>query len=113
MSVDEFIKIMGGLGLGASAGAILTALINTRSNKGKSRAEAADLLVGAAERVGRINAEMDVEMRTLRTLLIDAQVLLTAYANSQISQQEYLRRADQILHAPFILHSVKEKLEEI
>lgn len=112
MSVDELVKIMGGLGLGASAGAILTALINTRSNKSKSRAEAADLLVGAAERVGRINAEMDVEMRTLRTLLIDAQCLLETYTNNQISRQEYLRRANQILRAPFILHLIKEKSEE-
>ena len=112
MNVDELVKVMGGLGLGASAGAILTALINTRSNKSKSRAEAADLLVGAAERVGRINAEMDVEMRTLRALLIDAQALLTAYSNNKISQQEYLCRANQILRAAFTSHFIKEKLEE-
>jgi len=96
MSADELAKIVGGLGLGAGAGAVLTALINTRSNKGKSRAEAADLLVGAAERVGRINAELDQELRALRAALDDIRALLVEYLNDRISRQEFIRRANDI-----------------
>jgi len=96
MSADELAKIVGGLGLGAGAGAVLTALINTRSNKGKSRAEAADLLVGAAERVGRINAELDQELRALRAALADIRALLVEYLNDRISRQEFTRRANDI-----------------
>ena len=99
MSVDEFIKILGGLGLGAGAAAVLTALINARSNRGKSRAEAADLLVSAAERVGRINAELDDEMRAMRSLMFDMQCLLSEFTSEKMTRQEFLSRADALLAA--------------
>jgi len=88
MNIDEFIKILGGLGLGAGAAAVLTALINTRSNRGKSRAEAADLLIGAAERVGKLNADLDSELRNARARLDRIEVLVIQYLANQITRQE-------------------------
>ena len=99
MKMDEFIKILGGLGIGAGAAAVLTALINTRSNRGKSRAEAADLLVSAAERVGRINAEMDDEMRAMRSLIFEMQNLLAEFSSERMTRQEFLSRAGVLLAA--------------
>ena len=96
MSVDEFIKLLGGLGLGASAGAVVTALITTYSNKGKSRAEAADLLVSAAERVGRINAELDDEMRMIRSIVFDMQNLLIEFSSEEMTREEFIHRANKM-----------------
>ena len=88
MNIEEFIKILGGLGLGAGVAAVLTALINTRSNRGKSRAEAADLLIGAAERVGKLNADLDAELRNARARLDRIEVLVIQYLANQITRQE-------------------------
>jgi len=88
MNIEEFIKILGGLGLGAGVAAVLTALINTRSNRGKSRAEAADLLIGAAERVGKLNADLDSELRNARARLDRIEVLVIQYLANQITRQE-------------------------
>lgn len=96
LSADDLARIVGGLGLGAGAGAVLTALINARSNKGKSRAEAADLLVGAAERVGRINAELDAEMRALRATLSALRSLTMDFLDERITREEFIHRASEI-----------------
>ena len=96
LSADDLARIVGGLGLGAGAGAVLTALINTRSNRGKSRAEAADLLVGAAERVGRINAELDAELRALRANLDALKSLTMDFLDKRITQEEFIHRASKI-----------------
>ena len=104
MSVDEFIKIMGGLGLGASAGAVATALINTRSNRGKSRAEAADLLMNAAERVGRFNAELDHDLSKVRLIVFTMRALTAQYASNQITREEFLFQANRVLNPPEILN---------
>ena len=96
LSADDLARIVGGLGLGAGAGAVLTALINTRSNRGKSRAEAADLLVGAAERVGRINAELDAELRALRATLAALRSLTMDFLEERITREEFIHRAGEI-----------------
>lgn len=93
MSADDITKILGGLGLGAGTGAVLTAIINSQTNKGKSRAEAADLLVGAAERVGKLNAELDCEVRSLKLAMDRIQVAMLQYLAEEITRQELL---DQI-----------------
>jgi len=90
MTADDIAKIVGGLGLGAGAGAVLTALINTLTNKGKSKAEAADLLVGAAERVGKMNAELDGEVRELKQAMDGIQIAMLKYLSEEISQEELL-----------------------
>ena len=96
MDADDFAKIVGGLGLGASTGAVLTALINSRTNRGKSRAEAADLLVGAAERVGKLNAELDCEVRELKAAMDEFQVLLLQCLDGDISREDLLKQFKEI-----------------
>lgn len=96
MAADEIAKILGGLGLGAGSGAILTALINSYTSKGKSRAEAADLLVAAAERVGVINKEMDVELRELRKSLDEVFILLFQYLGEEITKPELMERIKEL-----------------
>lgn len=67
MKLDNILAAITALGLGGSVGAIVTSIITSRSQKGKSRAEAADLLIGAAERVGEMNKMLDTENRKLRS----------------------------------------------
>lgn len=90
MATDDLVKILGGLGLSAGAGAIVSALITSYSGKGKARAEAADLLVSAAERVGLLNKEMDAELREVKQLLDEVFILLFRYLAEEISKEELL-----------------------
>jgi hypothetical protein len=90
MQADEVAKILAGLGIGTGAGAAVTAIINSLSSRGKSRAEAADLLVGAAERVGKLNAELDEELRQTRTKLDQIEVLVIQYLANQMTREELL-----------------------
>jgi hypothetical protein len=96
MSADDITKILGGLGLGAGTGAVLTAIINSQTNKGKARAEAADLLVGAAERVGKLNAELDCEVRELKLAMDRIQVAMLQYLSEDISREELLNVVKEI-----------------
>lgn len=62
-------------GVGSGTGAIIAAVIAARSGKGPARAEAADLLVEAAERVSRMNQDLDKDNRKLRheiTVIVQA-----------------------------------------
>ena len=90
MATDDIVKLLGGLGLSAGAGAILSALITSYSGKGKSRAEAADLLVAAAERVGLLNKEMDVELRELKKTLDEVFILMFQYLAEEITKDDLL-----------------------
>jgi len=90
MHADEVVKIIAGLGLGSGAGAIATAIISSSSQRGKSRAEAADLLVGAAERVGKMNESLDEEVRRLRADLDGFHMLTLNYLDGTIDRQEFM-----------------------
>jgi hypothetical protein len=69
MNADDMLKVLASLGAVGSAATVTTAVIASKSSKGKSRAEAADLLVGAAERVGKMNNSLDDENHRLRTVI--------------------------------------------
>lgn len=66
MNTNEIVGLISALGLGSSLGAIIAAVVSSRSQKGKARAEAADLIMNAAERVGKMNAELHAEIVQLR-----------------------------------------------
>lgn len=87
---EEIIKAISALGIGTSVGAAITALINTRAAKGKSRAEAADLLIGAAERVGRLNADQDQEIRRLKRVFDELYDLVIDHIDGKIDVEEFL-----------------------
>jgi predicted nuclease with TOPRIM domain len=90
MSVDDVIKAISALGVGSGLGAVVTSVMTTRSTKGKSRAEAADLLVGAAERVGKMNAEYSDEIKVLRNVIADMHLLIIGYLDSSISREQFI-----------------------
>jgi len=90
MQADDITKILGGLGFGAGAGAVVTAIINSQTNKGKSRAEAADILVGAAERIGNLNKEMDRELKQLKKSLDSVFIIIHKYEAEEITKEELL-----------------------
>lgn len=96
MDADEVAKIVGGLGLGASAGAIIVALINAQSQKGKSRAEAAEVLMSAAERVAVLNKEMDQELRIVKKSLDSAFWLIHQFIEEEITKEELLKHIREL-----------------
>lgn len=96
MRVDDFIQILGGLGFGAGAGAVITAVINSQTNKGKSRAEAADILVGAAERIGNLNKEMDRELKQLKKSLDSVFIIIHKYDAEEITKEELLKHIKEL-----------------
>lgn len=96
MPADEIAKILGGLGFGAGTAAILTAIINSQTNKGKSRAEAADLLVDAAARVGQLNKELDAEVRQLKVTIDHIQLAMLQYLGEEISREDLLDRVKEL-----------------
>lgn len=89
MSVDDAIKVISALGVGSSLGALITAIINSNTSKGKSRAEAADLLVGAAERVGKMNADLSDEVRQLQATIEQIHFLIIAFLDGKISREQF------------------------
>ena len=96
MQANEFTKILAGLGLGTGTGAVLTAIINTRSSRGKSRAEAADLLVGAAERVGKMNEELHDQITELKARQDSIHAFIYEYLSNNISQEELVKRMREL-----------------
>lgn len=89
MQVDDVTKILAGLGMGTGTGAIVTAIINSRSNRGKARADAADLLVGAAERIGKFNESLDIENRELRAIVKVMQLTALNYLDGTIDRETF------------------------
>lgn len=87
---EDIIKAISALGIGTSVGAAITALINSRASKGKSRAEAADLLIGAAERVGKLNAAQDIEIRHLKKTLDELYILILNHMEGRTTSEEFL-----------------------
>ena len=96
MRADDIATILAGLGLGTGTGAALTAIINLISSRGKSRAEAADLLVGAAERVGKLNEDLDHEVRELKVAIDQIQIAMLQYLGEEISREELLSRIKEL-----------------
>lgn len=96
MQSDEIIKIIAALGVGSGASAALTAIIAARSQRGKSRAEAADLLIGAAERVGKMNADLDTEVRALKVTIDEIQSAMFDYLGETISREDLLKRVKEL-----------------
>lgn len=91
MAADEIVKIIAALGVGSGASAVLTAVIAAKSEKGKSRATAADLLIGAAERVGRMNLDQDTQIKELRSKLDLIHFAMLEYLSEEISREELLK----------------------
>lgn len=78
------------MGVGGGIGALIAALFSAKTQKGKARAEAADLLVEAAERVGRMNASLDKENKRLRMSLDSALGLVMDYVDGAVSKDHLL-----------------------
>lgn len=90
MQADDITKILAGLGMGTGTGAVITAIINSRSNRGKARADAADLLVGAAERIGKFNESLDSENRELRAVVKTMQLTALNYIDGTIDREHFV-----------------------
>jgi hypothetical protein len=71
MKASETVQALAYAGVGSGLGAVVAAVISARSSRGAARAMAADLLVEAAERVSRLNRNLDEENRKLRGELED------------------------------------------
>ena len=96
MNSDELIKLIAALGIGSGASAVVTAVVAARSGRGKSRAEAADLLIGAAERVGKMNAEQDEEIRHLKIQVDEMQLAMFDYLAETITREQLLDRIREL-----------------
>lgn len=92
MTADDIVKIIAALGVGSGISAVVTAIIAARSGRGRSRAEAADLLVSAAERVGKMNADLNGEVSQLKNTLDTIQIAMLQYLGEEISREELLER---------------------
>lgn len=95
MNAEDIIKAISALGVGSGLGAVITSVLAARSTKGKSRAEAADLLVGAAERVGKMNADLDSEVRQLKKTVDEIQWAMYDYLAERITREELLERVKE------------------
>lgn len=96
MQIDDLTKLLAGLGLGTGTGATIAAIINAQSSKGKSRAEAADLLVGAAERIGKLNQDLHEEVKELKAAIDEIQMAMFEYLGEEISREELLKRVKEL-----------------
>lgn len=90
MQINEIVDGITALGLGSGMGALLTAVITSRAQKGKARAEAADLIMNAAERVGKMNADMSEEIRQLRTEVEELNAAIMNYLSGSVSRDQLL-----------------------
>lgn len=96
MALDEIVKLLAALGVGSGLSAVGTALVAARTGKGKSRAEAADLLIGAAERVGKMNESLDDQVRELKATIDEIQLAMFQYLGEEISREELLTRVKEL-----------------
>jgi hypothetical protein len=91
MHADELVKLIAALGIGSGVSAVVTAYIAAKSTKGKSRAEAADLLIGAAERVGKMNQDQDALIKELKLKQDLIHAVFLQYLAEEISREELLK----------------------
>lgn len=96
MTSDDIIKLVAGLGIGSGASALITAVVAAKSGKGKSRADAADILIGAAERVGKMNESLDSEVHELKAAIDEIQVAFIQYLADEISREELLKMVKEL-----------------
>lgn len=95
MNTSDFLDLLAALGLGSGLGSVLTAVITSRTGRGKARAEAADLLIGAAERVGKMNEALAVEVDYLRGQLDDVHAVVLDFLTGETDREhlaELLRK---------------------
>lgn len=90
MRADELIQAIAAAGFGSGVTSILVAVITSRANKGKARADAADLLTGAAERVGKMNEVLDRENTKVKLALDMLSMGVIKYLQHAISEEELL-----------------------
>ena len=94
MNSDEIIKIIAALGVGSGGSAVLTAILAQRGTKGKYRAEAADLLVGAAVKLNETQtdriSEQAEEIRALHAKMDTIQCAMLQYLAEEISRDDLL-----------------------
>lgn len=90
MKIEGLLSAITALGLGGSLGAIITSIVAARSQKGKSRAEAADLLIGAAERVGAMNKALDEENHKLRSDLHEVIDTVHKFLETRATREELI-----------------------
>lgn len=90
MTADDLIKVIAALGVGSGASAVITAVVASNSQRGKSRAEAADLLIGAAERIGKINQEQDSAIRELKVKLELMHVAALDFLAGKLNRDEFI-----------------------
>jgi hypothetical protein len=89
--LNDVLQWFTAIGFGTGLAAVITALISARSQKGKSRAEAADLLIGAAERVGKMNHELELEIRELKSKMDTVHFSMLEYLSEDITRSELLK----------------------
>jgi uncharacterized FlaG/YvyC family protein len=90
MRADELIQAIAAAGFGSGVTSILVAVITSRANKGKARADAADLLTGAAERVGKMNEVLDRENTKVKIALDDLSMAIIRFLQHSITEEELL-----------------------
>lgn len=87
-AASEALQALAYAGVGSGAGAVVAAIISARSGKGAARAEAADLLTEAAERVSHMNQELDKENRHLRHELSEITHAIQCFLDKEIDERE-------------------------
>lgn len=90
MQSNEIVQLIAALGVGSGASAIATAVVASRSQKGKARAEAADLLIDAAERVGQWNKAQADEIQALRSIVKVMQLTALNYLDGTIDKETFM-----------------------
>jgi len=91
MKAGDAVQALAYAGVGSGLGAVVAAVIAARSGRGSARAAAADLLTEAAERVSRMNLQLDSDNRKLRRDLDRVTEGIDRFLNKEITSAE-LRR---------------------
>lgn len=88
MKLTESMQALAYAGVGSGLGAVLAAVISSRSGRSQVRAQAADLLTEAAERVSHMNQSLDKENRMLRYDISQIIRAVDDFANKKIDLAE-------------------------
>ena len=101
---SDAIQALAYAGVGSGVGAIIAAFISAHSKKGSARAEAADLLTEAAERVARVNIQLDNEVRKLRGDLELVAEAIDKFLGREITSSELRKIARRMRFEDFEEH---------
>lgn len=88
MEVSDAVYALAYAGVGSGLGTIIAAVVSARSQRGPARAQAADLLTEAAERVSNMNHSLDRENRHLRRDLEDLSDAVCDYLDGTLGEDE-------------------------